>query len=395
MTPTIATDGPFFRFPASHPGGLCVVRYGETSESGRRAMRPRMRTDGARDGRRDRREHRDPRISWPGLTGTPDAAMPAIPAPVARRGPDRARSGRGVRQQHHARGGPGAEPRRALRPGPHHRQRVTRSGHALGCRVYGASLVLLYAASTLYHGWRDDGMKRVLLLLDHIGIYVLIAGTYTPLAPDPPAGPAGLGAPGPGLGLRPGGEHRQDRPHPSPRRGFPHPLSRDGLDVARRRRSARRDGVPGRVPLAPGGGVAYAIGLFFFINDDRRFNHAIWHLFVLAGSFCHYRAVIGYVTADAGVRHGRTGGHPSGVIGHAVQDRLPHRHLREGEVLRRGRRGRPRHLPHDPPVRLLPRLPARHHGRHRLASRRTSGSSRRTSPCSTAGPRWTTSPTTG
>ena len=66
-------------------------------------------------------------------------------------------------------------------------------GLALGCGIYGASLVLLYAASTLYHGWQDDGTKRVLLLLDHIGIYVLIAGTYTPLALIPLRGAAGQG----------------------------------------------------------------------------------------------------------------------------------------------------------------------------------------------------------
>src|SRR3954467_2496346 len=46
--------------------------------------------------------------------------------------------------------------------------------HAVACRIYGASLVLLYAASTLYHGWRPGEVKRFLLLLDHIAIYVLI-----------------------------------------------------------------------------------------------------------------------------------------------------------------------------------------------------------------------------
>ena len=45
------------------------------------------------------------------------------------------------------------------------------------------------------------------------------------------------------------------------------------------------------------GGGLYAIGLIFFIRDDRRFNHAIWHLFVLAGSICHYWAVIVFVSS--------------------------------------------------------------------------------------------------
>ena len=64
-------------------------------------------------------------------------------------------------------------------------------GHSVGCVVYGASLVLLYTASTCYHGCRHAGTKRVLLLLDHIGIYVLIAGTYAPVAMIPLRGPLG------------------------------------------------------------------------------------------------------------------------------------------------------------------------------------------------------------
>ena len=54
--------------------------------------------------------------------------------------------------------------------------------YTVGCGVYGASLVMLYAASTLYHSWPAGELKRVFHLLDHIGIYVLIAGTYTPMA---------------------------------------------------------------------------------------------------------------------------------------------------------------------------------------------------------------------
>src|SRR5262249_49158650 len=54
--------------------------------------------------------------------------------------------------------------------------------YTVGCGVYGASLVMLYAASTLYHSLPAGEWKRVFHLLDHIGIYVLIAGTYTPTA---------------------------------------------------------------------------------------------------------------------------------------------------------------------------------------------------------------------
>src|SRR5689334_22928978 len=52
--------------------------------------------------------------------------------------------------------------------------------HVIGCAVYGASLVILYGVSTLYHATRAHGPKQVMRLLDHICIYLLIAGTYTP-----------------------------------------------------------------------------------------------------------------------------------------------------------------------------------------------------------------------
>src|SRR4029079_17145178 len=65
------------------------------------------------------------------------------------------------------------------------------SAPAVGCAIYGVSLVLLYTASTLYHACSNAGLKRVLLVLDHVGIYLLIAGTYTPVALIPLRGRLG------------------------------------------------------------------------------------------------------------------------------------------------------------------------------------------------------------
>ena len=113
--------------------------------------------------------------------------------------------------------------------------------------------MLLYAASTLYHGWRDAGMKRVLLLLDHIGIYVLIAGTYTPLALIPLRSPLGWGllvlAWGfalVGSTVKIGRIDRLDEDSPIPY------VVMGSMWLAASGRLAR-DGPPGRVPLAPGG----------------------------------------------------------------------------------------------------------------------------------------------
>jgi hemolysin III len=167
--------------------------------------------------------------------------------------------------------------------------------YTAGCVVYGVSLVLLYAASTFYHGCSHAGLKRVLLLLDHIGIYLLIAGTYTPLALVALGGRLGstllalvwafalLG-----ILAKIGRFDRiaDDSPWSYVALGWMVLVTSGRIAV----------NVPSGVfqdLLA--GGIFYTMGLVFFVRHDRRFNHAIWHLFVLAGSVCHYRAVIGFV----------------------------------------------------------------------------------------------------
>ena len=169
------------------------------------------------------------------------------------------------------------------------------SEQAIGCVTYGGSLVLLYAASTLYHGWRDDATKRFLLVLDHIGIYTLIAGSYTPLALIPLHGPRGWAllvlAWGSALVGSVAKVLRFDRLHEDSPLAYV-AMSWMGLAVFGQILATLSRG---EVLWLLGGGGFYMVGLFFFITDDRRFHHTIWHLFVLAGSICHYRAVIGYV----------------------------------------------------------------------------------------------------
>jgi hemolysin III len=166
--------------------------------------------------------------------------------------------------------------------------------HALGCIIYGVSLVLLYTASTLYHGCRDAGLKRILLLLDHIGIYVLIAGTYTPLALIPFHSRLGLALLALVWAFALAGSlvkiSRIDRlDDDSPWSYLV--LSWMALATAGKLAVNVR---PGVFPWLLAGGIFYTLGLPFFLQRDRRFNHAIWHLFVLAGSICHYRAVLGF-----------------------------------------------------------------------------------------------------
>jgi hemolysin III len=171
-------------------------------------------------------------------------------------------------------------------------------GLALGCGVYGASLVLLYAASTLYHGWQDAGGKRVLLLLDHIGIYVLIAGTYTPLVLIPLRGEVGLGLLALVWGCALVGSlikvvriDRLDEDSPLPY------VVLSGMVMAFIERLHATAPTAGFLCFVAGGAF-YAIGLRFFIRD-KRFDHAIWHVFSLAGSICQYAAVIVFATSAA------------------------------------------------------------------------------------------------
>jgi hemolysin III len=166
-------------------------------------------------------------------------------------------------------------------------------GLAAGCAVYGASLVVLYAASTLFHGWPDDRVRPVLLLLDHIGIYILIAGTYTPVALIPLRGPTGWtllvlawGFALVGSAVKIGRIRHLSEDSPVPY------LAMSGMWLAAAGQIIATV-PPDEILWLIGGSVAYAAGLAFFINDGRRFNHTIWHLCVLAGSICHYRMVIG------------------------------------------------------------------------------------------------------
>ncbi len=171
-------------------------------------------------------------------------------------------------------------------------------GLALGCAIYGVTLVLLHAASTLYHGWQDERTKRVLLLLDHIGIYIMIAGTYTPLALIPLKGAAGQvllvvvwGSALVGSAVKVIRFDRLDADSPMPY------VVLSCMQVAFIDRFYATSPPAGFFSFLAGSAF-YAIGLRFFIRDNR-FDHAIWHVFSLAGSICQYAAVIVFATSAA------------------------------------------------------------------------------------------------
>jgi len=165
--------------------------------------------------------------------------------------------------------------------------------------IYGSSLVLLYGSSTLYHGLRNERAKRVFRVLDHAMIYVLIAGTYTPFTLITLEGAWGWSIFGVTWGLAVFGVVMTalflDR------FGFAHILTYIGMGwlavVAIR---PLIDALPlGGLAWLVGGGLAYTGGVVFYANKRIPHHHAIWHLFVLAGSAMHFAAVLLYVLPAA------------------------------------------------------------------------------------------------
>jgi hemolysin III len=165
--------------------------------------------------------------------------------------------------------------------------------YTVGCGVFGASLVLLYAVSTLYHSCPAGELKRVFHLLDHIGIYVLIAGTYTPMALFASRGLFGWACVAAawvfalfGSCAKVARISRLDDES-----SMPYLVLGIMCVISAQRLLAN---IPsGDTTWLLSGGLCYLAGAVFYFNDEKRFYHSIWHLFVLAGSICHYRAVLG------------------------------------------------------------------------------------------------------
>jgi len=167
--------------------------------------------------------------------------------------------------------------------------------HIVSCSIYGSTLVILYAASTLYHSIPSPRAKRVLRIIDHGAIYLLIAGTYTPFTLVNLRGGVGWmlfaliwGLAALGIGFK---IFHVDR--------FPIAstlvyLSMGWLVVIAWKPVVTLIPVGG-LALITAGGVAYTFGVFFFAAHKIPYHHAIWHLFVLAGSIFHYVAVLLYV----------------------------------------------------------------------------------------------------
>jgi hemolysin III len=167
----------------------------------------------------------------------------------------------------------------------------------VSCSIYGATLVILYLSSTLYHSIHMPRIRHVLNIIDHAAIYLLIAGTYTPYLLVPLRGALGWSLFGVIWSLAAVG------------------IIFQALFISRYKFLSTASYVAMGwmvvatiVPLLKVlpvmaivwmavGGLCYTLGVVFYVWQRLKFAHAIWHLFVLAGSICHFFGILFFVAA--------------------------------------------------------------------------------------------------
>jgi hemolysin III len=174
---------------------------------------------------------------------------------------------------------------------------VKRGGatHVVACTLYGATLVLLYSASMFYHALPRGRAKRVFGILDHAAIFLLIAGTYTPFTLVTLRGGWGWSLFGVIWGLAIGGVVLEAVTRGRARRLQLVLYLIMGWSIVLAAHPLLLGLAPGGLALLLGGGLAYTLGVIFFVWRNLRFHHAVWHVFVLGGSVCHFFAVLLYV----------------------------------------------------------------------------------------------------
>lgn len=171
--------------------------------------------------------------------------------------------------------------------------------HVVSCAIYGATMITLYTASTLYHAVTSSKWKVRMRIFDHASIYLLIAGTYTPFMLVNLRGPWGWSIFGVIWGLAIVG--LVFKLFFTGRFGIVSTVVYILMGwIALIAIKPMMDLIPsGGLTLIFTGGALYTGGVIFYAMKKLRFHHAIWHLFVLGGSACHFLAVLWYVLPAA------------------------------------------------------------------------------------------------
>lgn len=158
--------------------------------------------------------------------------------------------------------------------------------------IYGCTLILMYLSSTLYHSVTGQRIKQILRIIDHSNIFLLIAGTYTPFMLVSVRGSWGWSMFGVIWGLALMGIVFNVFFFGKARKLLVALYIIMGwLCVIALREMLSAIAFPGMIWLASGG-LFYTIGVVFYIWKSLPYNHAVWHLFVLSGSLCHFFSIL-------------------------------------------------------------------------------------------------------
>jgi len=176
-----------------------------------------------------------------------------------------------------------------------HAARHGDAGFIVGTSIFSASMILLYLASTLYHAWPIGKVKSCFRIIEHSAIFILIAGTYTPLTLGILRGVLGWTLFGVVWGFAMVGITLKaifKTSHPIISTAFY--LVMGWLALIAVHPLFTKMTTSGLVYLVVGG-LFYTGGVAFFATDSRlRYGHLIWHLFVIAGTACHYVVILNY-----------------------------------------------------------------------------------------------------
>ncbi|MDJ1472331.1 hemolysin III family protein [Cytophagaceae bacterium DM2B3-1] len=170
--------------------------------------------------------------------------------------------------------------------------------HVVSFAVFGSCLVLLYLASTLYHSFQSEKVKNIFRVMDHSAIYLLIAGSYTPFTLTLLRGGWGWSLFGIVWGLALGGiVFKLFFVNKFNVLSTIIYLMMGWMIVVAAKPLINTLPVNGLYFLLAGG-ASYSLGTIFYLWEKLRFHHAIWHLFVLLGSVCHFFAVLLYTLPE-------------------------------------------------------------------------------------------------
>jgi hemolysin III len=167
----------------------------------------------------------------------------------------------------------------------------TRALRITACTIYAASMILMFLASTLYHALQHDGAKRVFRILDHGAIYLLIAGTYTPLSLLCLRGTMGWVYVGFEWALAAAGISLYAAGCKFIKKIELAIYILMGWSIMAGISRLIRSASPSALIFLIAGGLSYTLGIVWYSRHSRRLSHVIWHVFVLAGAILHWFSV--------------------------------------------------------------------------------------------------------